>query len=803
MQFEADSCTLHDVGSQDGVAFLVMEYLEGQTLAERLKKGALPLDQALEYGIQIADALDKAHRQGIVHRDLKPGNIMLTKSGASLLDFGLAKLAASEGENAEGLSSLPTEAKSLTAEGAILGTVQYMAPEQLEGKEADSRTDIFAFGAVLYEMVTGKRAFEGKSGASLAGAILKDEVPTVSPPVLDHLVQTCVAKDPDERWQSASDVARQLEWINKQSTQQQELEPTRRSPALLGAMLLLGEFLVDSRFGISARARRRRHVRDWSSKSRSQTPIASSPMGLHSRPTARRSSTSPGATKRISSSGAISTESIRCRSTGPRTLSHRFSHEMGSGSVSSPKQSCRKSRSREVHQKYFAVSSRRLIGGTWIDADTIVFGSLNSGLQRVSASGGDPEALTFLEDGEASHGWPTCLADRQAVLFTSVPRAEESERWIVMEWLGSGERRRLVRGEAARFLGSGRLVFARENSLWSAPFDPDSPELLGEAVPVRDDVGRGNQVSHFAIANNGTLAYSPGGATAFRDELVEMSREGARLRTLDLPGSSGNPAFSPDGSQLAATVTTPRTGQDVWLYDLESGRSRRFTTHPASEGTVAWAHDGTRVFFRSSRLGSHDIFVKSVGGNAEPTVLWQSDQLKHVMSASADGRFLVIDVHEGGEEQDLWIFPLTGDGSPEPVVDTDFDEDDGAISPDGRWFAYASTQSGHYEIYVIPFQRQGQPIQVSLDGAKQPRWRGDGRELFYIALNGTLMAVAFDDGEVGLPEPLFDTGISNPERSSLRWDVSADGQRFIVGVPAGDSATRRIRVVLDWASRLE
>jgi len=184
-------------------------------------------------------------------------------------------------------------------------------------------------------------------------------------------------------------------------------------------------------------------------------------------------------------------------------------------------------------------------------------------------------------------------------------------------------------------------------------------------------------------------------------------------------------------------------------------------------------------------------------------VLWQSDHLKHVMSASADGRFLVIDVHEGTDEQDLWIFPLTGNGSPEPVVDIDFDEDDGAISPDGRWFTYASTQSGRYEIYVIPFQREGEPIQVSLDGAKQPRWQRDGRQLFYIALNGTLMAVAFDDGEVGLPKPLFDTGISNPERSSLRWDVSADGQHFIVGVPAGDSATRRIRVVLDWASRME
>ncbi len=800
-------CTLYDVSEHDGVDFLVMECIEGETLATRLERGALPFDQALDYAEQIAGGLDTAHRSGIVHRDVKPGNVMLIKDGVKLLDFGLAKVV--EDKTPTNDSSAPTEQRDLhpiSDERAILGTPQYMAPEQLQGDPVDARTDIFAFGTLLYEMVTGKKAFEGRSGASLAGAILKDDVLTVSPPALDHLVQTCVAKDPDERWQSAGDVARQLKWIAETATQTQALAQPRRTNALVGTLLLLvgilGGLLV------------------WSLAARAPKATLSSLEFEVTLPP----------TDRIFPAGlALSPDGSTLVYVARRNdIDQLFRHDLdrvdpspidGTENAESPffsldgqwigfaaEEKLQKVSIAGGPPQILCALSNRLMGGTWIDADTIVFGSQNSSLQRVSASGGDPKPLTSLEDGDLAHQWPTALPDRETILFTSVPNSAEAERWIVMERLDSGERYRLARGEAARFLESGHLVIARGDSLWSAPFDPEKPDVLGEAVPVLDDVGWTfafrRRVAHFAIADNGTLAYSPGGAAAFRSELVEMTRDGARLRALDLPGAA--PAFSPDGSQLAAHVTHPRTGGDIWLYDLKSGRSRRFTTHPSVETTPAWAHDGMRVFFSSGRLGAGllDIFEKSVVGNDEPTLLFRSDELKHVTSASADGRFVVFDSHKG-IQQDLWILPLTGDGSPEPVVDTEFDEDDGAISPDGRWFAYASTQTGRYEVYVIPFRREGRPTQVSLDGAKQPKWRGDSRELFYLTLNGTLMAVAFEDGEVGHPEPLFDSGISNPESGGLQWEVAADGQRFIVSVPAPDSTTRRIRVVLDWAARLE
>ena len=789
-------CTLYDVGEQDGLDYLVMEYIEGETLADLLKRGALSLDKAVEYGIQIADGLDNAHRAGIIHRDLKPANIIITASGPKILDFGLARFL--EHEPDSDASDAPTRAKVLTKEQAIIGTLQYMAPEQLEGRQADARADIFAFGAVLFEMVTGQRAFENTRADSV-------------PRSLDHLIRTCLQKDRERRWQNIGDITRQLEWIGEAGTEQPVTNAPRRPWTLAAALVvgtIIGALLIT---GIGNRAPER-------SAERTEFQI-----------------TLPPGDRVLPGGLALSPDGRTLAYTAIRdAVGQLFVREMdrvGTVLIDGTQNAHLPFFSPDGQWIGFADSTRLVIvsvaggapqvvcelpdyfnGGTWGRDDTIIFGTLGSGLLQVSARGGSPETLTVLEESEVLHHSPSFLPDQNTVVFSVL--MEDFRTQLVALRLDNGERQPIETGETARFSSAGHLVLARGSSLWAAPFDPRSLDNKGVAVPVLEDVaiagsrgaGAASGWTQFAVAGNGTLAYIPGGASAFQEEITWMDRAGNRIETFEMPGGASSASLSPDGSRLAVTLyDRGRNTRDIWLYELSSGRVIPFVTGPSDVATPVWSHDGESVFFNSDRTGVGDLFVKSMDSDKEATLLVQSDEMKHVTSSSSDGQFLMYDLHRQ-TQQDLWVLALNSDGEVEPFLQSEFEEDDGAFSPDGRWVAYSSNRSGRFEVYVHPFRRAGGSTQVSIHGGKQPKWRGDGKELFFIAPDGKLMAAPVDGAssfEVGSPQPLFETGASNPFARGIRWDVDPSGQRFLVAVPETELARTRIHVVLNWSEELE
>ena len=578
-------CTLHDIGHQDGVDFIVMEHIEGETLADRLKKGALPFDDALQYGIEIADALDKAHRQGVVHRDLKPGNIMLTKSGAKLLDFGLAKL--SVAGSGPDLSALPTEQKSLTQPGAILGTFQYMAPEQLEGKEADARTDVFAFGAVLYEMLTGHRAFEGKSQASLIGAILKDEPPpistvqTMTPPALDHVVQRCLAKDPDDRWQTASDVLHELKWTSKEGSPAVGVAPAESARAgRRGVTPVLAAWLVGAIMAGVAVWALTSHAPDASLKRLSVSLPAEAPYagpGGHA--------LSPDGTRLVYGAVVGGRRQLYTRALdrfdpqlmpGTEDAATVFFSPDGEwvGFVTQPENKLKKV---SVHGgPPLTLCDAIFLGGSWGAEDAIVFVAQSGGglsLARVSASGGEPEVLTTpdIAKGER-HGWPQILPGGEAVLF-SITSGSFNVGQIAVLSLETGEYRTVVEpGYNAQYVPSGHIVYTVGGALMAAPFDVDGLETTGAPGPVLEGIltNPGLGGTSFAFSRDGSLAYVPGGSTPVAAAtLALVDREGVASPLVEAPRFYTLPRFSPDGQRVAVTIRV-EGDRDIWIYEREA-----------------------------------------------------------------------------------------------------------------------------------------------------------------------------------------------------------------------------------------
>ena len=625
-------CTLYDIGTQDGINFLVMEYLDGQTVAQRLEKGALPLDQALQVAIEIADALDKAHRQGIVHRDLKPANIMLTKAGAKLLDFGLAKL--KPADQVGGLSAMATQSAGLTGEGKILGTLQYMAPEQLEGKDVDARTDIFAFGATVYEMVTGQKAFTGESQASLIGAILKDEpqpistLQSISPPALDRLVDTCLAKDPDDRWQSARDVGREIGWMAENDSGASKLVQglgvsrsvvSRQGVPLALAALVVGGMITGigvwsvTRTPPPAVARYRvTPLHAFSQRNIALTPdggrmvyrggrdaphffvrplvgLEATPLleGLDENPSlpfVSPDGTSvgyvgrPGVLKRVSILGGPPVTICDCRAPG---------------------------------------------GASWGTDDRIIFARQfgdNAGLWRVAADGGDPEPLTTLDDnlGQRSHAWPDILPGGEAVLFTIVPDGPIENAQIALLTLESGDYRVLIPGSYPRYVSTGHIVYAMGGSLWAVAFDIDQGALVGAPVPVVEDVIMySDGEAFFAVTRDGgSLVYASGETTSGGRSLVWVDRQGQEQFLELTPGLDYHaPRVSPDGTRAAFHYPEPDSGggMDMWVFEFGRRTSRRLTSAPTYNGIPNWTPDGERLAFLH-REATRQLFWALVRG---------------------------------------------------------------------------------------------------------------------------------------------------------------------------------------------
>jgi serine/threonine protein kinase len=804
-------CTLFDVGHDGGTDFLVMELIEGETLAERLGKGALPTEAVLRIGSEIAGALDRAHRQGIVHRDLKPGNIMLTKSGAKLLDFGLARPGGAAPQEPR-LSIVATAAKPLTEEGMIVGTFQYMAPEQLEGSDADARTDIFALGAVLYEMATGKRAFDGKSRTSLIAAIVGSHPPPISsvqqmsPVVLDHVVRKCLEKDPDDRWQSAHDVASELRWIAASSSESAAaVAPGRRRIRRREALAWTVAFLAVVGALASALV------------PRGQPPLEPVRLSLNSPPGGSISQN--GGDVAISPDGRSVVFLGRADEQVPqslfvRTLADGTSRQLpGTERASYPFWS-----PDSTTIAFFADTKLQKIsstggapeiicdapdgrGGSWSAGGVIVFApNVATGLMRVDARGGEPVEITRPPAGRASssHRFPSFLPDGEHFLFLDDRQQSGTPATITIGSLGGETPVELpVKVDrAAVYAHPGYLIYGSSDRIVAHRFDPDRRELIGQPIPLpeRPPGSRHTNDRVSSASNTGTLVIaSPGIANS---RLAWLNRKGETIGTVPLPeGTFNGPSLSPSGTLAALSVWTGEESGDVWIADLEKGTVKRLTFGAKLNRDPIWSPDSTRVVFLSDRAGQADLYSVAVAGG-EPTPMFRSALWKRPSDWTSDGRFVLFDVVSGSSGYDIWLTSLSG--AARPYLATSASEQNAVVSPNGRWIAYQSTESGRPEVFVQSFPTPGLKYQVTNGGGAYPFWAKGGRELLFGTAN-SVASIEVTEGETlgfGPLRMLF----KMPR--SFGIDVSPDGERFLVALPADAASGQSLTVVQNWSATL-
>ena len=859
-------CTLHDIGTHDGTTYLVMEHLAGESLADRVARGPVPFPQALDIAAQIGEALDAAHKHGIIHRDLKPGNVMLTSGGAGrssvatakLLDFGLAKLAAhGERPAVAGGASVPTQAAPVTAQGTILGTLQYMAPEQLEGKEADARTDLWALGAILFEMLTGRRAFEGESQVSLIGSIMNAEPAAIStlqpltPPSLDRLVRKCLAKRPDDRWDTAHDVADELRWVRQTLSVAgpEALAPSRRRR--YAWLSVLGLCVVSAAAGAVLSSLLR--------SDRSPTRGVSRAF-IDLRPAERLGTMAPRRTPGGSTgalafsrdgrllafvgvSGKTSTLYVR-----PLDGSEATPIAAGVWPVFSPDGAWIAFRTRDRIMKapveggppveVCSVPILQFRGLDWGDDDHLVFSSRGM-LWRVAASGGNPEPLTQATQGE-THVLPHVLPAARAVLYTVQKyRRLWGEEQVVVQPLPVGERKVLFRnGTDAHYLAPGHIVFMRLGTLMAVPFDAVALKLTGGAVGIQEEVaqviGEYNDLDEsgtgqFALCQSGTLAYiSARLLPPIQGELVWMDRKG---RATPLPGQRDSfwpfwIRISPDGYRLA-TITATHRESSLWLSELDRDNRVRIPTD-GQVNAVEWTPDGRRLVYSFNVEGVPEMLVSLADGTGAPEKVdlgvlpepwpasWTPDgktlALARDWSTNAAPGTTRLSLDEGGRG-DIWTLSF---GQPSPVakklVATPSHEQCPAFSPDGRWVAYESDDSRRPEVYVQAYPGSGPRTQVSEGGGSAPAWHPSGRELFYGSLpgpdgTGMLMSVQLSGGSPlhpSKPRPLFSFSareISFGCGPVRLYDLSPDGERFVVMRKLPDPPPPpldRIQIVHSW-----
>jgi len=822
-------CQLYDIGSQGGTDFLVMEFLEGETLADKLKKGALPLAEIYKIGIAVAEALAVAHRQGIVHRDLKPGNIMLTPAGAKLMDFGLAKpigvpttgsgTSAPPSFTAMATLSGPSPLSPLTTAGSIIGTIQYMSPEQIEGKEADARSDIFAFGAVLYEMTVGKRPFAGKSQISLASSILESDPEPVSsikpqtPPALEHVLTTCLQKNPEDRYLAAHDIKIELQWIaaDRTSPVAAPTLPAAKTSRIPWAVSICMAILLAAVTGYLLT----RHA----PSSPSIRTVVDAPANAKLNLTGDFGGppvVSPGGTalafaatgadgkimlwvrpmnvleaqKLPGTEGAIFPFwSPDGRSLGFFADSKLKAVDVSSGSVS------------VVCEANFGR------GGAWGPGGVILFTpDTQTGIFRVSANGGTAVPVTKLDPSlHTSHRWPFFLPDGKHFLYLAMHHdaSHSANDALYYASIDGQENRLLTRMQSNAVYSSGYLLFAHGDQLMAQPFDPDKGTLSGEAQSVASGVVNDVSTWHMdtSVSDTGLLVLGSGGTAEW--QLVWLDRTGKLLGSvLDKLTNLENARISPQGDRLAMGIDAGMN--DIWVLDLARGVRTRLTFGPVQNTSAIWSPDGKWIAYNSDRNGHSTIYRKPSDGSGAEELLLTDDQVTIPSDWSRDGKTLLYSRGAIGSSE-VWALPLEGDRKPSVVVPRSASSwtGQGSLSPDGHWLAYTSTESGTFEVYVVAFHGGQGKWQVSTTEGLLPIWSKDGKQLYYFSASNrsvTVVPVTEKNGalQFGAPQALA----VSPASQQGFYDVTPDGKKILME-QVSQQVSQSVTVITNFSAGLK
>ncbi|MCA1642713.1 MAG: serine/threonine-protein kinase [Acidobacteria bacterium] len=810
--------TVFDVGAHDGTSYIVSELLEGETLREALDDAPLSVRKAVDYAQQIARGLAAAHERGVVHRDLKPENVFVTSDGRiKILDFGLAKVTERTGGDAA-QTNVPTR-KINTDPGTVMGTVGYMSPEQAAGRRVDHRSDIFSFGAVLYEMLTGKRAFRGDTAIETLNAILKEDPPEFSsvsnralPPALESVVSHCLEKKPERRFQSASDVAFALEALSAHSGSNSTTiishAPTARAMNR-ERLIWIG---VSSLLFLAAAALAFIHF------SRAQTATRTVRLSLA---TPERA-TSP-ARVTVSPDGARVVFVARSAE-GKRVLWVRPLDALAAQPLAGTDDAVAPFWSPDSRSVGFFANGKLLKvdaaggrpqalcdagenrGGAWSRDGVILFGGVE-GLYRVSAQGGTPQLATKIDPKEEAHRWPYFLPDGRHFVFLA-DAATTEDHHIRVGSLDSQESRILFGAvSTVAYAPPGYLLYVSQGALVAQGFDAVALKLTGDPATVAEhiaEVGQNHEFD-FSVSEGGVLAYQTGNPNS---QFVWLDREGKKLAAVGEPANYDTVSLSPDGRRAAVGMfDADGRASDVWLLDLARGSMSRLTFDPHGDGTPVWSPDGSRVAFGSNRLGGIGInlYEKAASGVGDEQILLRSDAAKYITSWSRDGQTLLFENWAAKSKGEVWLLPLSGDRQPKPLLQSAaFDQYQGQFSPDGRFVAYASQESGRAEVYVQPFPPSGDKWQISSGGGFAPLWSSDGRELFYATNDGKLMSAetkAAGAFENVVPRQLFQTGMKLA--ATYPYAVTADAQRFLVNVPVEATNPAPMTIVLNWTADLK
>ena len=819
---------IYGLEDADGIRALILELVDGPTLADRLTDGPLVVTEALKIASQIIEALDAAHERGIVHRDLKPANIKVTPDGVvKVLDFGLAK---ATGVNASGavVAQSPTVIASSTREGVVLGTAPYMSPEQVRAQPVDRRTDVWAFGCVLFEMLTGRAAFKRDTVADTLAAIVErdpdwNSLPRTLPPTLLRVLKKCLTKDLRHRLRNIADAGLDLEEVlapaagDAPSADRSGRVHWRTSTvrwAAAGILLLFAATLVPAVVHFREEASSLEPARFLMDPPRGSTygfghldtRLAISPDG---RRLAFVATNSSGvnvlwlrAIDDVSSHQLLGTEGAYSPFWSPDSQVVGFfaggTLKQVDASGGTPQTVC---------------AAPGAASGAWGRDGTILFSvvSEGEGIRRVSATaGGQPQVVTKMNPSrrETLHFWPSFLPDGRHFLFLALTFVEGRTDHAVFAHDLDTDTTTLVLGASSRvaYVPTGHLLYVREGTLMAQRLDEKALRVVDEPIAVASQVHyfRSTGAANFSASNTGTLVYQTGPVPS---QLTWFSRTGRPLETIGTPEYFGGLRLSPDGNRLAIAVNDARSGgADVWVYDLATGLpTSRTTSDPSNDANAVWSPDSNSFAFNSDREGPPDLFVQGVYGGAVPKRILEARGVQYARDWSSDGQFVLYSQVSRTTGADLWALPLAGDRKPFPVAETRFDETAGKFSPDGRWLAFVSDESGRPEVYVEPFPSRDEHLRISNLGGGDPRWRADGTELFYRAADDTLTAVPLNLGtkRIGKPVALFRLpGTVRNDYNHGIYDVSPDGERFLVQSPTEVALTSPFMIVVNWQAGL-